>query len=136
MTKKVTLQLYHDKNKIHYSYIMTRTSYITAISWQEQVRKMQSIFNLTLQFSTWNCGNILRKLLIFHIKKEIIRLSFPVKKIFLSCWPPTHKYMTRTSYITAISWPEQVTLQLYHDQNKLHYSYIMTRTSYITAKSW
>jgi hypothetical protein len=41
---------------------------------------MQSIFNLTLQFSTWNCGNILRKLLIFHIKKEIIRISFLEKK--------------------------------------------------------
>ena len=44
--------------------------------------------------------------------------------------------MTRTSYITAISWQEKVTLQLYHDKNKLHYSYIMTRTSYITAISW
>ena len=44
--------------------------------------------------------------------------------------------MTRTSYITAKSWQEQVTLQLYHDENKLHYSYIMTRTSYITAISW
>jgi hypothetical protein len=43
--------------------------------------------------------------------------------------------MTRTSYITAISLHEQATLQLYHDQNKIHYSYIMTRTSYITAIS-
>ena len=44
--------------------------------------------------------------------------------------------MTRTSYITTISWQEQVTLQLDHEKNKLHYSYIMTRTSYITAISW
>lgn len=71
---------------------------------------MQSIFNLTLQFSTWNCGSILRKLLIFHIKKEIIRLSFPVKKIFLSCWdmentPPLHtrgKWLVHYLIITRI----------------------------------
>jgi len=44
--------------------------------------------------------------------------------------------MTRTSYITAISWQEKDTLQLYHDKNKIHYSYIRTRTSYITAISW
>jgi hypothetical protein len=30
---------------------------------------------------------------------------------------------------------KQTSLQLDHDKNKLHYSYIMTRTSYITARS-
>jgi hypothetical protein len=73
-----------------------------------------------------------------------LRIKFKVVLVYFfwaSSWclmPNEHHYsyiMTRTRYITVISWQEQVTLQLYHDKNKLHYCYIMTRTSYITARS-
>jgi lipoate-protein ligase A len=56
--------------------------------------------------------------------------------LFLSWYSCNVSFSCHDSYITAISWPEQVTLQLYHDKNKLHYSYIMTRTSYTAVISW
>jgi hypothetical protein len=106
------------QKKLHYSYIMTRTSYITAISLHEQV---------TLQ--------------LYHDKTSYITAISWQEQVTLQLYHDKNKIhysyiMTGTSYITATSWQEQDTLQLYHDKNKLHYSYIMTRTRYITAISW
>jgi hypothetical protein len=92
--KWASLQLYHDKNKLHYSYIMTRTSYITAISWQEQV---------TLQLD--HDKNKLYYSYIMTRTRYITAISWP-EQVTLQLHHDKNNIhynyiMTRTSYITA-----------------------------------